>query len=96
MYVGNLPFKATEDDLIKFLKLSPETIVEIPTFRHNPNRKVGIAFASVDVSCVEEVLKFNNEEMMGRKLKVALAKNQSKPERWQQQRIPSKSTAVSV
>ena len=96
IFTGNLPFKATEDDLIKFLKLSPQTVVEIPVFRYNPRRKIGIAFVSVDVDCVEEVLKFNGEEMMERKLKVALAKNQSKPERWQQRKVPSRSAAVSV
>ena len=59
--------------------------MEIPVFRYNPNRKIGFAFVTVDVALVEEVLKFNDEEMMGRKLKVALGKpkDQSKPDKWQ-------------
>ena len=83
--VGNVPFAATDKDLIKFLKLPAQTEVEIPVFRYNPNRKIGFAFVTVDVSLVEEVLKFNNEEMMGRNLKVALGKpkDQSKPSKWQ-------------
>lgn len=91
---GNLPFQATEDDLLNFLKLSPETEVEIPVFRQKPHRKIGFGFVTVDPDRVEEVLKYNSEEMMGRKLRVALAKNQSKPEKWQKM-IPSK-TAVST
>ena len=71
--------------MINFLKLPAQTEVEIPVFRHNPSRKIGFAFVTVDVALVEEVLKFNNEEMMGRKLKVTLAKpkDQSKPDKWQ-------------
>ena len=86
-----MPFKATEDDLIKFLKLSSDTVVEIPVFRRNPRRKIGIAFVNVDIGGVEDVLKFNDEEMMGRKLKISLAKNQSKLERWQPKKVSSRS-----
>ena len=89
MCIGNLPFKATESDLVNFLKLSPQTEVEIPVFRQRPHKKIGFAFVSVEPGCVEDVLKFNDGEMMGRKLKVALAKNQSKPQTWQK-KIPSK------
>ena len=94
---GNVPFSATENDLIKFLKLPAQTEVEIPVFRHNPKRKIGFAFATVEVSLVKEVLKFNEEEMMGRKLKVALGKpkDQSKPEKWQRKPIkPGVSVSV--
>jgi len=82
---GNVPFTATDKDLIKFLKLPAQTEVEIPALKSNPNKKIGFAFVTVCVSQVEEVLKFNNEEMMGRKLKVALGKpkDQSKPGKWQ-------------
>ena len=86
-----MPFKATEDDLTKFLKLSSDAVVEIPVFRHNPRRKIGIAFVNVDIGGVEDVLKFNDEEMMGRKLKISMAKNQSKQERWQPKKVSSRS-----
>lgn len=82
MLIGNFPFKATEKDLLKFLNLSLNTEVEIPVFRHNPGRKIGFAFVSVEPKDVQAVLEFNDEEMMGRKLRVALAKNQSKPDKW--------------
>ena len=97
LYLGNLPFKATASDIVDFLKLTPETEVEIPVFQHNPRKKIGFGFVDVDPACVEEVLKFNNEEMMGRKLRVALAKakDQSKPDRWQK-KTPAKATPVSM
>ena len=94
LYTGNLPFKAIESDLIDFLKLSPQTEVEIPVFWRKPHKKIGFAFVTVDPDCVEDVLKFNDEEMMGRRLKVALAKNQSKQDTWQK-KTPSK-TPVSA
>ena len=89
-----MPFKATESDLLDFLKLSPQTEVEIPVFQRKPHKKIGFAFVSVDLTSVEDVLKFNDEEMMGRKLKIALAKNQSKQDTWQK-RAPAK-TPVSA
>lgn len=95
VFIGNLPFKATEDDLINFLKLPPQTEVEIPTFRYNPRKKIGFAFVSVDPVSVTEVLKFDGEEMMARKLKVALAKNQGKPAKWER-KVPVSKTTVSV
>ena len=93
--LGNLPFKATENDLVDFLKLSPQTEVEIPVFRQKPHRKIGFAFVTIEPDCVEDVLKYDSEEMMGRRLKIALAKNQSKSERWQK-RTPIKITVSGV
>jgi len=95
--LGNLPFKATASDLTDFLKLPADTEVEIPVFQRNPHKKIGIGFVNVDPAHVEEVLKFNNEEMMGRKLRIALAKakDQSKPDRWQK-KTPPKAAPVSM
>ena len=71
LYVGNLPFKATEDQL-KALFEGVATITELVMATDNAGKPKGFAFAFVKEMDQGEaiVAKLNGTELLGRKIKV--------------------------
>lgn len=66
IYVGNLPFEATEDDVGRYLE-DCGRIIDV----RMPGRRKGFAFVEFDsVDAVREALRRNREEFMGRRLKI--------------------------
>ncbi len=75
LYVGNLPFSATEDSLKEaFSKFGTVETVAIVTDRNTgESRGFGFIELSSDQEAAEAVGKMDNAEMGGRTLKVSLA-----------------------
>ena len=75
LYVGNLPFKASEDDLRALFNDLCDS-VHIHWTSDNAGRKKAFAFVTImPVSKGEEVVKkLNGHEIMGRRIKVDLSK----------------------
>lgn len=79
LYVGNLPFSATEDSLKEaFSKFGTVESVSIITDRHTGQSK---GFGFIELSNKEEaaeaISKMNNAELDGRTLKVSEARPQA-------------------
>ena len=67
---GNLPFSATEAEILKFLGLSlKEASVELIANRGNPHRKLGFGFVTVPLEKVESSLERNGAVLGGRHIK---------------------------
>ena len=75
LYVGNLPFSATEDSLKQaFSKFGTVETVAIVTDRDTgQSRGFGFVELSSDQEATEAVGKMNSAEMDGRMLKVSIA-----------------------
>ena len=75
LYVGNLPFSATEDSLKEaFTKFGTVETVAIVTDRDTgQSRGFGFVELSSDQEAAEAVGKMNSAEMDGRTLKVSMA-----------------------
>ena len=75
LYVGNLPFSATEDSLKEaFAKFGTVESVAIVTDRDTgQSRGFGFVELSSDQEAAEAVGKMNSAEMDGRTLKVSIA-----------------------
>ena len=79
LYVGNLPFKATEDQL-KALFEGVATITELVMATDNAGKPKGFAFAFVKEMDQGEaiVAKLNGTELLGRKIKVDVSQGGKK------------------
>ncbi len=75
LYVGNLPWSATEDDVAEtFSTLGPVAAVRIITDR-NSGRSRGFGFVEVEgVEMEEAIQQMNGVELGGRRLTVGPAK----------------------
>ena len=75
IYVGNLPFKASEDDLAALFKDHCDT-AHVQWATDNAGRKKAFAFVTImpEAKGEEVVKKLNGHEMMGRTIKVDLSK----------------------
>lgn len=79
LYVGNLPFKATEDDLTALFKDHCDT-VHVQWATDRSGRKKAFAFVTIQPeSKGEEVVgKLNGSDFMGRNIKVDVSKPQNR------------------
>ena len=79
LYVGNLPFKASEDDLAALFKDHCDT-VHVQWATDRSGRKKAFAFLTIQPeSKAEEVVnKLNGHELMGRNIKVDISKPQDR------------------
>ena len=79
LYVGNLPFKASEDDLSALFKDHCDT-VHVQWATDRSGRKKAFAFLTIQPeSKAEEVVnKLNGHELMGRNIKVDISKPQDR------------------
>ena len=79
LYVGNLPFKATEDDLSALFKDHCDT-VHVQWATDRSGRKKAFAFVTIQPeSKGEEVVsKLNGSDFMGRNIKVDVSKPQNR------------------
>lgn len=66
---GNLPFTATEAEILKFLSLPDECPVEIVSDMFHPARRLGFGFVTVPTEKVEAVLTCNGGLLSGRRVK---------------------------
>ena len=82
LYVGNLPFKASEDDLSALFKDHCDT-VHVQWATDRSGRKKAFAFVTIQPeSKGEEVVsKLNGHELMGRNIKVDISKPQDRSKR---------------
>ncbi len=82
LYVGNLPFKASEDDLSALFKDHCDT-VHVQWATDRSGRKKAFAFVTIQPeSKGEEVVsKLNGYELMGRNIKVDISKPQDRSKR---------------
>ncbi len=69
-YPGNLPYSASEDDILDFLHLTrEEAFIELIADREDPGRKLGFGFATVPAEKVDEVLGLDGATLKGRRIK---------------------------
>ena len=75
MYVGNLPFRASEEDLQALFKDHCDSVV-VQWATDNAGRKKAFAFVTIkpETKGEEVAKKLNGFEMMGRNLRVDMAK----------------------
>lgn len=77
VYVGNLSYQATEEDLRElFSEYGTVTRITIPTERENPDRKRGFAFVELTDENDEQdaINALDQTTWMGRQLKVNKAR----------------------
>ena len=75
LYVGNLPFSATEDEVRElFAQYGTVTSVSLITDRDTGNPR-GFGFVEMEEGADEAISSLNNHEMGGRNLRV----NEAKP-----------------
>ncbi len=70
--LGNLPFSATEAEILEFLNVSKDAArctVEIVCAASRPFRKLGFGFVTVPTELVETVLECNGGTLSGRQIK---------------------------
>lgn len=81
IYIGNLSFKATEQDVEDFFKQFGE-IKEIALIRDRySNELKGFGFITfTDPSSAQNALSKNGEELLGRPLKINLAREEGRRE----------------
>ena len=80
IYVGNLPFDTTEDELQQFFASDSDSIVGINIITdRRTGRSKGFAFIELNSSeAMDFALKKDGEELQGRKLKVNEAREKSR------------------
>ena len=79
LYIGNLPFKATEEELKKvFDKVA--TITDLNIITDNAGKPKGFAFAFIkEKENIDGIIKsLNGSELLGRKIRVDLAQQKKK------------------
>lgn len=82
IYVGNLPFSATEDEIRQlFAQYGTVASVALITDR-NTGAPRGFGFVEMDEGASEAINALNNHEMGGRNLKVNEAKPRESRPRW--------------
>jgi RNA recognition motif-containing protein len=85
VYVGNLSYRATEEDLRElFSEYRTVTRITIPTERNNPDRKRGFAFVELTDENDEQdaINALDQITSMGRQLKVNKARpREPRPQR---------------
>ena len=82
IYVGNLPFDATEDDVRSlFAEYGNVTSVALITDRQTGAPR-GFGFVEMEDGADEAIKSLNNHEMNGRNLKVNEAKPKTERSRW--------------
>jgi RNA recognition motif-containing protein len=82
IYVGNLPFDATEDDIRNlFAEYGSVASVALITDRQTGAPR-GFGFVEMDDGADEAIKGLNNHEMSGRNLKVNEAKPKTERSRW--------------
>ena len=79
LYIGNLPFKATEDQLREVFK-GVGTITGLNIITDNAGKPKGFAFAFVkEKDKIEEIVKsVNGSELLGRKIRVDIAQQKKR------------------
>jgi RNA recognition motif-containing protein len=96
LYLGNIPWSATEDDLAGFLREAgflPDKLMLLPAKDGPGHRGFGFAeFADDQLgrNCVAEL---NGADFMGRPLNVQLARPKTGPERSRTGRAPDRRDA---
>lgn len=72
LYVGNVPFSTTEDELREFIENRSGVTVNRMEFKldRETNKPRGFAFISVQDRDTPKVLKLNGEELNGRALTI--------------------------
>ena len=82
LYVGNLPFKAGDEELAALFKDITDS-ADINMITDNSGRKKGFAFVTIkpEDKAEEVANKLNGHEMMGRKIKVEVSKPKSRDKR---------------
>ncbi|XP_064471215.1 eukaryotic translation initiation factor 4B-like isoform X1 [Ornithodoros turicata] len=74
VYLGNLPYDITDDDVTKFFRKLKVSSVRLPRESGERSRMRGFGYAEFpDRSTLLEALAFNNESLKGRSIKVSLA-----------------------
>eukprot|EP01137_Pigoraptor_chileana_P008430 Opistho-2@55254 len=75
VFVGNLPFKVTEDDLVTLFKQNTQNVAGAKIIRRGP-RSLGYGFVQFteDNSAKDAVTKWNKKDYEGRELNVEIAK----------------------
>lgn len=82
IYVGNLPFDATEDDVrTLFAEHGTVTSVALITDRQTGAPR-GFGFVEMDSGADQAISALNNHDMNGRALKVNEAKPKTERSRW--------------
>jgi RNA recognition motif-containing protein len=82
IYVGNLPFEATEDEIRElFSAHGPVTSVALITDRDTGAPR-GFGFVEMESGADDAIKTLNNHEMNGRNLKVNEAKPKTERSRW--------------
>jgi RNA recognition motif-containing protein len=82
IYVGNLPFDSTEDDIrALFAEHGTVTSVALITDRQTGAPR-GFGFVEMDSGADEAIRALNNHELGGRALKVNEAKPKTERARW--------------
>ena len=77
MYVGNLPYETTADEVRDIFKLPTTHEIHIPT--HQMGKPKGLALFNVPSEKVETVLQYNEHKIRGRKISVQISNRQSLP-----------------
>ena len=82
IYVGNLPFDSTEDDIRNlFAEYGSVTSVALITDRQTGAPR-GFGFVEMEDGADEAIKALNNHDMNGRSLKVNEAKPKTERSRW--------------
>lgn len=82
LYVGNLPYNISTDDLSKLFSTCGDVIdIHIPT-DHNTHKARGFAFVELESeqSALDAVTQLNGTNLGGREIKVTIALNREKSE----------------
>jgi RNA recognition motif-containing protein len=75
LYVGNLPYNITQEQLKEIFEKFGEVVEVIIITDKFSGRSKGFGFVTfVDEKAAEEALKMNEEEIMGRKIVVNIAR----------------------
>jgi len=78
MYVGNLPYETTADELRDLFQLPPTHEIHIPTHQQTGKPR-GMALFHVSYAQVQTYLQFNEHEIRGRKISVQISNKQDFP-----------------
>lgn len=83
MYVGNLPFSATQFDVRDFFKASCGELGAVDmVYDKETSRFKGFAFVDMNDDVVEDALALDGNELMGRPLVVNRAKSKRRANGW--------------
>lgn len=73
LYIGNLPWTATQEDVKNFFAAVSPSFVKLVMEKENPTRSRGFAFIETDASEEEVIEQFNGQDFGGRSLVVNVA-----------------------